>query len=170
MDERNLMGGNGNGADNELHSIKERIAKAEEQIPDFQESDTGNTEGRKRRTNRWVLSVLLVLLAASSFYNFHLMRSGSRPIHSSKQEEIDDVNIHFYLVFSKIEQYREKHACYPKALDGEIKEEILEYTLHEDNTYTLAYELRDTVLTYHSAEPPERLFSDKFLDAVVVKE
>jgi len=165
MEEENDKGMEGGKTDEISDDIKDQIRKAEEQITE--EEKPTEEKGRRKRRGGFLLIAVLVIFVVSCFYNYYEMRKLRSPIEISARKRIDDVNIHFYLVSLKIEQYKTEHGYYPGSLMDEIGEEDLQYILHPDNSYELIYQLDDSVLTYSSKEDPGRLLSEEFLDNVI---
>ena len=110
-----------------------------------------------------ILAVVLIGLVINAFSEVEKMGNPTAPI----EEQIEDVEIHFYLITFKLDVFFSENGHYPASLKDEIEDEGVDYFLNPDGSYTLQYVLRDTVLTYCSTEDRNRLLNEEFLREVV---
>lgn len=113
-----------------------------------------------------ILAVVLIGLVINAFSEVEKMGNPTAPI----EEQIEDVEIHFYLITFKLDVFFSENGHYPTSLKDEIEDEGVDYFLNPDGSYTLQYVLRDTVLTYCSTEDRNRLLNEEFLREVVGEE
>ena len=153
---------------------KERFTDQSMQEAEAQVSrkETGKPPVKKRKQipTGVYLAVLLALLIVVIVFSCSQMHSINNPPMPSVEEATDGINTNFFLVCSKIEQYRLQHDRLPVSLDQVfVEDENLSYSITGE-IYTLQYVYEDTVITWNSTQEQTDLISNEFAEMIMGEE
>lgn len=140
------------------------IESAESAIENSGRPEQSRKPGGKRVRAGWFGLAAGVILLVLAVMNMHSRQRSLRERDDPLSVQINDVKTHLYLTALDIDSYRHRNGTYPDSL---WEEDVVEYTLESDGSYTLSYSLQDTVIVYNSRNSRNELLTEEFLGEVL---